>query len=31
MSGGVMNSTKEKSRDENNVGDILAMVWQLAC
>lgn len=31
MSGGVMNSTKEKSRDENNVGDIFAMVWQLAC
>ena len=31
MSGGVMNSTKEKSRDENNVGDIFAMVWQLGC
>lgn len=31
MSGGVMNSTKEKSRDENNVGDIFAMAWQLAC
>lgn len=31
MSGSVMNSTKEKSRDENNVGDIFAVVWQLAC
>ena len=31
MSGGVMNSTKEKPRDENNVGDIFAVVWQLAC
>ena len=31
MSGGVMNSTKEKSRNENNVGDIFAVVWQLAC
>ena len=31
MFGGVINSTKEKSRDENNVGDIFAVVWQLAC
>lgn len=26
-----MNSTKEKSRDKNNIGDIFAVVWQLAC
>lgn len=26
-----MNSTKEKSRDENNIGDIFAVVRQLAC
>ena len=26
-----MNSTKEKSRDENNIGNIFAVVWQLTC